>query len=358
MVKMASRVKIRMEDQKEPKYIQILRELIPHAEIRALEHGSLAESRYVDLVARVSWAGVEKTLYIDVKSSMAPALIERAAAYLHSSIRAEPSAYYVIAAPYISPRTMSFCRERGVGCIDLLGNCYLSFDNVYVDRRVEGKPASERRMLRSLFSPVSSRVLRAMLEEPKRQWRLAELAGAADASLGLVYKVSERLCTEGFAEKERRFGIRLSDPSGLLDTWREEYDFVGLNQVYSFHSPERNPDRLMDRIRSASEMLGAGYGLTLHAGASLVAPHVRFSDVHFYFEGNLDAWVDAVGLSLVEMGGNTHLIKPYDAGVFYAKHDVGGRSVVANVQLYLDLWNYPARGREQAQYLRENEIRY
>ena len=186
----------------------------------------------------------------------------------------------------------------------------------------------------------------------------AQTVEGFDASLGLVYKVSERLCTEGFAEKERRFGIRLSDPSGLLDTWREEYDFVGLNQVYSFHSPERSPDRLMDRIRSAAEMLGAGYGLTLHAGASLVAPHVRFSDVHFYFDGDLDTWVDAVGLSLVEMGGNTHLIKPYDAGAFYAKHDVGGRSVVANVQLYLDLWKYPARCRQQAQYLREDEIRY
>jgi len=347
-----------MEDRQESKFVQILGELLPNASVRLSKQVPGAECLGVDIIAQASWSGVEKTLCVEVKSSGQPAHVERAAAHLPSTFLSDPSLYYVFAAPYVSPRAMSTCRERGIGCIDLLGNCYLSFDNVYVDRRVEGKPDSERRMLRSLFSPVSSRVVRAMLEDPLRRWRLAELSEAADASLGQVYKVSERLCADRFAEKERRLGLRLTDPSGLLDVWREEYDLVSQSQIYSFYSPERSPGLLMDTVRSAAEQLGLGYAFTLHAGASLVAPHVRFADVHFYFEGNLDSWVDAVGLSLVEMGGNTHLIAPYDSGVFYAERHVNDKSVVGNVQLYLDLWKYPARGREQAQYLRESEIRY
>ena len=347
-----------MEDPQESEFIQILRELLPSASLKLSKPVPSAESLGIDIVVQASWPGVEKTLCVEVKSSARPAQVETAVARLPAAILSDPKLYYVIAAPYISPRAVSTCRERGIGCIDLLGNCYLSFDNVYVDRRVEGKPDSERRMLRSLFSPVSSRVVRAMLEEPTRPWRMGELSEAADASLGQVHKVSERLCTDGFAEKDRRFGLRLSDPAGLLDIWREEYDLARKNQIHSFYSPERYPGRLMERVQLAAGQVGFGYAFTLHAGASLVAPHVRFTDVHLYFEGDLDAWVRAVGLSLVEMGGNTHLIAPYDSGVFYAKHDVDGKCVVGNVQLYLDLWKYPARGREQAQYLRESEIRY
>jgi hypothetical protein len=38
-----------------------------------------------------------------------------------------------------------------------------------------------------------------------------------------------------------------------------------------------------------------------------------------------------------------------DEGVFYGVSQVGGVNVVSKVQLYIDLFNYPARGEEAAE---------
>jgi len=54
--------------------------------------------------------------------------------------------------------------------------------------------------------------------------------------------------------------------------------------------------------------------------------------------------------------GNVHLLRPYDEGVFYRSRTIQGLVVVGDIQLYLDLYSDPARGRERAQRLREKEI--
>jgi len=38
-----------------------------------------------------------------------------------------------------------------------------------------------------------------------------------------------------------------------------------------------------------------------------------------------------------------------DAGVFYGVNEVGGVKVVSTVQLYVDLFNHPARGEEASE---------
>jgi uncharacterized protein YccT (UPF0319 family) len=44
--------------------------------------------------------------------------------------------------------------------------------------------------------------------------------------------------------------------------------------------------------------------------------------------------------------GNVRLIVPYDEGVFYQVQRIEGVQIVSNIQLYVDLYNYPARGEE------------
>jgi hypothetical protein len=56
-------------------------------------------------------------------------------------------------------------QQAGVGFIDLVGNCRLVFDKVYIERRGFPKPKAERRPLRSLFSPKASRVLRVVVRK-------------------------------------------------------------------------------------------------------------------------------------------------------------------------------------------------
>ncbi|MFW6115719.1 MAG: type IV toxin-antitoxin system AbiEi family antitoxin [Chloroflexota bacterium] len=331
---------------------------LPQLKIEKLVTDGRFQDRRFDLVARASVGEVGTTLVVHVKSSGQPRYLRQVIAELEGMDLAGANAYPVIAAPYVSPRGMAICRRHQVGCLDLVGNVYLAFDNVYIERVVEEKPDGRKRRTKNLFAPVSSRIVRAMLAEPDRAWRLTELAETTGASLGQTYKVSEKLVDEAFARKSRETGLVLTEPTGLLNLWREAYDVKEATEIHSFHTSERDPQRLMREIERAAEGIGKQHAFTLHAGASTIAPYVRFSDVHFYVEGDPHAWVDALHLHTVEFGGNVHLLQPHDEGVFYRMRSPEGLTVVGNIQLYLDLYHYPARGREQAEFLRDREISF
>jgi len=51
------------------------------------------------------------------------------------------------------------------------------------------------------------------------------------------------------------------------------------------------------------------------------------------------------------------LIQPYDEGVLYGIQTIEGLKVVSDIQLYIDLYKYPARGREQAEFLKKERIK-
>jgi len=336
--------------------INQLASLLPQVEIQKLEADRRFQDTRFDFVARVRVGEVERILLVEVKSSGQPRYLRQEIARFREFGFSDTDVYFLIAAPYISPRGMEICQQHQVGCVDLMGNCYLAFDGVYIQRTVEEKPQRIKRRIKNLFAPVSSRIVRAMLEEPERAWKLTELAEVTDASLGQTFNVSEKLVDEDFAQKSPPEGLTLTDPAGLLDLWCQVYDIEEANEIQSFHTSERDPARLMAEIKQVAEGLGGEYAFTLHAGASLVAPFVRFNDVHFYVKGDLQAWVDALGLHTVEFGGNVHLLQPYDEGVFYRLRSPQRMAVVGNIQLYLDLYRYPARGREQAEFLRDKEI--
>jgi len=60
-------------------------------------------------------------------------------------------------------------------------------------------------------------------------------------------------------------------------------------------------------------------------------------------------WIELLRLQPVETGGNVSIVVPYDEGVFYSVNEVGKLKIVSKVQLYVDLFNYPARGQEAAE---------
>jgi len=51
----------------------------------------------------------------------------------------------------------------------------------------------------------------------------------------------------------------------------------------------------------------------------------------------------------VEKSGNVKFAIAESPGVFYGAKEIDGVRVVSDVQLYVDLLNYPARGEEAAQ---------
>jgi AraC-like DNA-binding protein len=309
-----------------------------------------------DLVVDVRFGTKRKTFLMNLNSSGEPAFLHKAASQLHLASVRWPNSYPVVVAPYVSPRGREILRQSRVGFLDLVGNCLLEFDGVYIERVEGAKPPAVRRRQRSLFAPVSSRIHRVLLENAERRWKLRDLAQEADMSIGLVHRVVQRLLDETFLERQDRLLV-LRDPAGLLAAWTEAYEY-SQNSIRVYHAAARTPKQLMQRIAEAARQMPGRYAFTLHAGASLVAPFVRFSDVHVYTEDPAGAWVEALDLREVEFGGNLSLLEPYDAGVFYRTREVDGAVVVGDIQLYLDLYQYPARGREQADFLRQRRLKF
>ena len=109
-------------------------------------------------------------------------------------------------------------------------------------------------------------------------------------------------------------------------------------------------------VSSMRELGSVEYALTGLAGANLVTPYVRPTNIHFYIKVRDEAVNIANQLDLrpTEKGGNVSMVLPYDDGVFYGLTKVGEINVVSKVQLYVDLFNYPARGEEAASALLES----
>ena len=310
------------------------------------------------LVAEVRTpSGHRRTLRVSVRAAAAPSRLPHALQELRVSRGGSSGSYPVLASAFLSPRSRELCREAGVGYLDLAGNCHLRFADLYLERSVDRNPFPRRGRPASLFSPVSSRLLRALLEEPARRWRISELSAAARVSLGQTSNVCRRLADEAYAATTAR-RVHLAQPGRLLDAWRDA-GTGSASTPAGYYSFERDPDRLIRRIAEVAAARRWRYAVTSFAAAARVAPFVQGVGTVRWYMGEEAApaqWAEAMDLRPVESGPNAVLLTPGDPGVFYRARDVDGASLVGDIQLYLDLCGEPARGREQADFLRRERI--
>lgn len=315
-----------------------------------------------DIIIRAKLPEGERALVCDAKMSGEPRIARLATHQLAAYQQAIKGSYGVFIAPYISPRAAEICARAGVGHLDLGGNALLSFDvdspgrrvQVYIHR--EGKPNrfTARRDLRSIYSPKAERVLRVLLSNPRRKWRLQELAEEAVVSIGQAHNVKERLRDREWLRQDAA-GLCLCDPAALLGEWSQEFD------------PERSKQRNYYSLRPIAEVereLGAGCrergapcALAGFSGAERVAPFVRHQRASAYVQGDIPAVAASLGLKEVGSGANVILLEPYDEGVFYGARILQGVQVVTPIQLYLDLWQVKGRGEEAAEAILEQVIR-
>src|SRR5690348_4119236 len=103
---------------------------------------------------------------------------------------------------------------------------------------------------------------------------------------------------------------------------------------------------------------GMRWAFTLQAGASLVAPHASWDRVHIYVdvpsaEGPhaLTALAARAGWTPAADGRLVLLAPYYTASAWHGVRTIERLPVVSDLQLVLDLWHYPVRGREQAEHL-------
>ena len=201
------------------------------------------------------------------------------------------------------------------------------------------------------YSPVlghrSSRVARALLIHRKKSWGVVELARAVGISQGYAAKILGILRDSGVV-RQTPAGYAIENAGPLLEAWAKTRQFGDGDGVQTF-TVVGDAAQVEKRFLEAARKLNASYALTLFSGAARRAPFVRHQAVHAYLEGDPSPVVRELRGIQVPEGGNLVLARPYDDGVFFGLQEQGGDRIVADVQLYVDLFNFGHRGREQAE---------
>ena len=202
------------------------------------------------------------------------------------------------------------------------------------------------RVTKNIFGPKASRILRCLLLNPGKTWAIRELAGEAKVSVGYTHAVVVALIQNGYLARNEVNRLEVVDPIRMLKRWASYHQYLTANSFLDYYTFEREVGSLINGLRHIRRK----YALTGLSGALLVAPHVRPVMIEAYVEDGGEGEIIAEELQLkpIPNGGNVRLVIPYDTGVFYKVQTITDVMIVSNVQLYVDLFNYPARGEEAA----------
>ena len=209
---------------------------------------------------------------------------------------------------------------------------------------------------KNIFADKATLILRKMLQDPQRKWVVRNFNGPEGVSLGHAQQVLEIMARKGYVERVKKgpdsYTI-LTYPDKLIKEWSDAYKFE-FNFVSTYYTHGKD---ILKRMKAV--LKDRPYALTLHTGANLSTFYVKTDHVYVYLK--MDNWDKDIlsirqQLDLKELvqGGNIHFIKPlYKTSVFTDKQMMEGYSVVSNLQLFLDLYHFQPRGREHAEFLKE-----
>ena len=316
--------------------------------------------READFLLRVKAHGRSQRLICEVKGNGQPRHVRAAVAQLRYFVQPrQRDAYGIVIAPYLSAAAQKICREEDVGFLDFEGNCRLVFNGVFIERAVPLRPSTERRELKSIFAPKSAQVLRLLLQDPKRPWKVADLAEDSGVSLGHASNVRAALIDREWAQSGPE-GLILSDPDALLDSWREVYTrprgrhLAFYTTLHGSALQQRLPEILKEANRDGDAMLAS------FSAAQWLAPYARTNTQHFYADDKGVAVLrERLALSSPARGENVIVIQIKDDGLFRdAVEPVPHILCTSPVQTYLDLYAAGERGREAAEHLREEKLKW
>lgn len=314
-------------------------------------------SKQWDLWAKVKYQELQFDLIVEVVPAKSLAAFKNKINRLKALVQ-DPNAVPVLAAPYMSPERQALCREAGINFMDLSGNVLIAHRSFYLERIGFPSKYPEKRQRRHPFSDKASLILREMLKKPKQQWGVRELAEKVRLNPGYVSRMAKSLDESGYAARAKG-KISLRVPKEILDDWAKSYD-LKRNEHHRFFMLAPDVKSVLGRLREIDVPQNVEYALSVQAGAGLVAPHAVYKEVHVYLNDPdaIGFFQEALDLKAADQGANLVLMLPfYKHSVFYDCRKVEGLRVVSDIQLYLDLYRYPVRGREQAEHLYDQRLK-
>jgi DNA-binding transcriptional regulator YhcF (GntR family) len=312
-----------------------------------------------DFLARVSFKNVQFRLIGEIILQVSSSMLKAKLSLLKSHVGKDESLVPLLVAKYLSPDRRKQCQKEGICFLDLSGNVFLEYDGLYVERIGFPNRFPEKRRGRGPFSDKASLIIRAAFSDIKRVWGVRELAKSVGLDPGFVSRMAQELEKRNYISRSNS-KLRLREPKSLLGDWVREYNH-GRNREKRYFCLAKGPEEIIDKLTVAQIPKDILYALGLHAGASLVSPYAIYNEVYIYIqnESAIRWFRDKLKLREAEKGANLIFLLPhYKHSVFYDMQRIRNLWVVSDLQLYLDLHNYPIRGREQAEHLYEKRLKH
>jgi len=317
-------------------------------------------NRVPDFVAQADIDGREVELIIEVKER--PHLVDLRLAADAIKQYAGPNQIPMVASHFMGPNRRALLREMGIGYIDMAGNIYLRAPGVFIEREEKRNPFGYEREGLNPYSDKASIVLRVLMNEPSRRWKIREIAKVGDINPGWVSRVVDSLVERGLIEFSRQNGIALLMGEDMLKEWADIYDWHR-NKFYPYYCHARDFQEVLKKISGLNLYRDKVIALGFQAGAYLVSPYSTFNQVHLLVDGPSFDMIRPdierqLELESRREGANLILVRPYyKYSALFGARKIENWWVVSDVQLYLDLNKYPLRGQEQAEHLLEKVIR-
>jgi len=257
--------------------------------------------------------------------------------------------------------TLERLRAQSQSFVALDGTVRLQSPGVLIDRNNVKQPnRASRTIPRSAFSNRASLIPRWLFTRPPdSDWTVSGLSHHAGVSLSVTSYAVKDLERRDLIEvrpRGRERLIRLIDHRQLLVQWAREYDWRD-NPSLAVHAPVGSVQRFLQRLASLEL---PRYALTLQGAAFLLTPHAPVEKLHLYVDLRSRASVAALAQRLdwnPDPDGEFQFLLPYyKTSVWRGLRKRDGVPLVSDLQLMLDLWNHPIRGREQAELLLEKHF--
>ena len=325
----------------------------------SIEAQPSSSKRVPDFLARANIDGREIDLLIEVKER--PHLVDLRLAAEALKKYAAPNRIPIVASHFMGLNRRALLKEMGVGYIDMAGNIYVRAPGILIEREGMRNSFSYEREGLNPFSDKASIILRILMDEPNRSWKIREIANFGAINPGWVSRVVNSLVERGLVEFSRDKGVALLRGEDMLKEWADLYDWRR-NKFYYYYCHALDSQEVLERISELNLDRDKSVALGFQAGAYMVSPYSSFNQVHLVIDGrSFDIIRPEVerqlGLEPRREGANLVLVCPhYKYSALFGARKIKKWHVVSDIQLYLDLNRYPLRGQEQAQHLFEKVI--
>ncbi len=325
-----------------------------------------------DIELKMDFSGIPITLYGEIKNQVTPKLLDQITPMFVRQKKSSPKEIYVLITPYLTTNSQNYCLKNGINFIDLSGNIFISVPGKIMIQRIgQQNKFPTKQILRNPFWGASSRVLRVLLQDPKRKWSISEIEKELNMesdiqkvdfklSLASISKTTKSLEEELLIRRDQR-EIIVADPKLLLFKWADKYKEMNkrVSKKFSFSNNPYGTNVTNAVKQLITELPDFANSILMGStAANIVAPYLEIDKIMLYVI-NKNNWeipeiIDPLRQSI---GPGFELYYPSDEGVFMYSKEMDGMRIASDIQIYLDCYSKGGRELKQAEYVLENVIK-